>query len=769
VLHDADAAQFRLFQAYTEFMRSIAADPPALVILDDLHWADKPSLLLLQHMARDLAGMRMLVVGTYRDTDLARTHPLSEALAELNREPGFLRVPLRGLSRDETASYIQATANVVPSPVVLDRIVEETEGNPFFLSEVVNLLTQEGTLDRDSLSDLAIPDGVREALGRRLDLLSEETNATLQVAAVVGRDFAYETLKLLGGHDDDTLLTQIEEALDARVIEELDRPGRYRFTHALMQETLLGELSTTRRVRLHGQVADALERRWADSVERHVAELAAHFDEASMLSPAYAQRALGYHRLAAEQAEQVAAWDDTRQHYQRCLDVLDTTEADLEVDRAALLASFARAAYNSGDVRAAWRAFQLALDEYRQAGDPVLLARTTLDALRVYPSADQVDRLVHDALRALDGSEPHLEALLLVELANTALGADLRTDTERQRLDQLCTTHDWDDVTAAQLLDDTNLALSRWDVGLTNAGQRFRDAFERFDRLGQPGRALQALQCVPLTSRNPDISLAAIDEAAAYARTHGIRYVNEMLLLLCGFIHLTRADWEAFDRARAEFPVIHSQGVGETLDAIRLWWAGHIDDAVAALPELDRSTVPSSLIIVLGVRCALYQAAGRSADAADAFTTYRAVTREHPGNYWMLYYGIGAMSPTIPEFADDEFLCDLDAMLERYDTLDEPLVFFPGSVQREFGDYDLARGRPDHAEPRYRDALAWAEREHAHMEIGFCHQGLAEIAERRGDHTTALEHLETAGALFAAHDAAWFLQQVLAKKEILKA
>ena len=91
VLHDADAAQFRLFQAYTEFMRSIAADPPALVILDDLHWADKPSLLLLQHLARDLAGMRLLVVGTYRDTDLARTHPLSEALADLNREPGFLR------------------------------------------------------------------------------------------------------------------------------------------------------------------------------------------------------------------------------------------------------------------------------------------------------------------------------------------------------------------------------------------------------------------------------------------------------------------------------------------------------------------------------------------------------------------------------------------------------------------------------------------------------------------------------------------------------
>ena len=259
---ETEASQFLLFDAYSQFMRAQSRETPWLVVLDDLHWADKPTLQLLQYVARELADMRVLVVGTYRDTELARTHPLSEALAELNRESGFLRVPLRGLSKEEAGAFISKKAGVTPVPSVLDRIHEETEGNPFFLSEVVNLMAEEGTLSAESVADIALPDGVREALGRRLDRLSEEANELLQVAAVVGREFNYETLTLVGEHSDDELLKLLEEGLAARVAEESERPGRYRFSHALMQETLLDELSTTRRVRLHGQM---LEQRWSSA------------------------------------------------------------------------------------------------------------------------------------------------------------------------------------------------------------------------------------------------------------------------------------------------------------------------------------------------------------------------------------------------------------------------------------------------------------------------------------------------------------------------
>ncbi len=182
-----EAAQFKLFDAYTAFIRAASERTPLMIVLDDLHWADRPSLYLLQHLARSLSRMRVLVVGTYRHTDITRASALSETLASLNREGGIERVVLRGLTRDEVGSYIEAAAHVTPSAVVVERVHEETEGNPFFLSEVVNLMTEEGTLQATTSREIALPDGVREALGRRLDRLSEEANELLQIAAVPPR------------------------------------------------------------------------------------------------------------------------------------------------------------------------------------------------------------------------------------------------------------------------------------------------------------------------------------------------------------------------------------------------------------------------------------------------------------------------------------------------------------------------------------------------------------------------------------------------------
>jgi predicted ATPase len=160
---DPEVAQFRLFDAYASYLKAIAAQAPLIIALDDLHWADKPTLQMLQHIARELSRMRVLIVGNYRDTDITRQSALSETLASLNRESGFDRIVLRGLSRGEVGAYIRARANVEPRREVLDRIFEETEGNAFFLSEVVNLMAQEGTLTKTSISDIAI----RTACARR--------------------------------------------------------------------------------------------------------------------------------------------------------------------------------------------------------------------------------------------------------------------------------------------------------------------------------------------------------------------------------------------------------------------------------------------------------------------------------------------------------------------------------------------------------------------------------------------------------------------------
>jgi predicted ATPase/class 3 adenylate cyclase len=404
---DPDVAQFRLFDAYTQYLKAIASQAPLVVALDDLHWADKPTLLLLQHVARELSRSRILIVGNYRDTDITRQSALSETLASLNRESGFERIVLRGLTRVEVGAYIRARANVDPRREVLDRIFEETEGNAFFLSEVVNLMAQEGTLTRDSISDIAIPDGVREALGRRLNRLSEETNELLQIAAIIGRDFTYDTLTLLGDHDEDALLKMIEEALDGRVIEETEQAGRYRFTHAQMQETLLAELSTTRKVRLHGQVGDALEKRYGAQAEERAGRLAMHFSEAATLSPRYGERAANYSAIAGRQAVAQSAYPEAARHFRAALAAREGREVDDTM--AELLFELGKAAGHNAEVTESWRSFRQAFDYYERiennarAADVAYVAGTSM--LLIRPSQVQ---LIERALGLVEvGSEQY--------------------------------------------------------------------------------------------------------------------------------------------------------------------------------------------------------------------------------------------------------------------------------------------------------------------------------------------------------------------------
>ena len=170
---DSEGGAFQLYAALSSFLRSVATETPLVIVLDDLHWADNATLAMLTHITRELGRARILGLGTYRDTDLDRRHPLSQALGELNREDLFTRIPLRGLSLAETGAYIARTADVTPAPALVQRIHEETEGNPFFLAEVVNLMAEEGTLSA-SIAEVQIPEGVRQALGRRLDRLSDD-------------------------------------------------------------------------------------------------------------------------------------------------------------------------------------------------------------------------------------------------------------------------------------------------------------------------------------------------------------------------------------------------------------------------------------------------------------------------------------------------------------------------------------------------------------------------------------------------------------------
>lgn len=321
---DPQTARFRLFDSITAFLKGAARTDPILLVLDDLHWADEGSLRLLEFVARELAGGRLLLIGTYRDVDLSRRHPLSQTLGELSRERLFERILLRGLTRDDVGRFVEATCGIAPPPALVEAVHAQTEGNPLFVTEVVRLLVQEGELAPDRLTgretwSVRIPEGVREVIGRRLDRLSERCNDTLTIASVVGREFALDQLELL--IDDlskDRLLEVLEEALAARVIEELPRAlGRYQFTHALIQETLAEELSLTRRVQLHARIAESLEALYGRDAGQHADELAHHFGEAqSLLGP---DRLVRYSLIAGEAALSAYAYEQAMTHFERVL------------------------------------------------------------------------------------------------------------------------------------------------------------------------------------------------------------------------------------------------------------------------------------------------------------------------------------------------------------------------------------------------------------------------------------------------------------------
>jgi predicted ATPase len=254
----------------------------------------------------------MLIVGGYRDTELARRHPLSESLAKIARIPEFQRILLRGLDIDEVGRMVQETGDISISSELTVEIHERTEGNPFFVTEVARDLAKVAADrggDFDALK-IRIPEGVREAIGIRLNKLSDDCNEMLRTAAVIGREFDFALLSMLNGEtsEEDELIL-VEEAIAAGTVREVDGlRNRYEFTHALIQQSLSEELTTARRVRLHAKVVASMEELHVGRLSDHATELLHHCTE-GMVSE---EKIVDYAQLAAERASALYAWEEAR-------------------------------------------------------------------------------------------------------------------------------------------------------------------------------------------------------------------------------------------------------------------------------------------------------------------------------------------------------------------------------------------------------------------------------------------------------------------------
>jgi tetratricopeptide (TPR) repeat protein len=766
-----ESAQFRLFDSYVSFLRAASDDSPLVVVLDDIHWADKPTLLLLQHMAREVSNARLLLVGTYRDTELSRTHPLSEALAELNRESGFQRVVLRGLEEPEVRAYLAATTGREPARDLVTRIFEETEGNPFFLAEVVNLMTEEGSFEAGSVSDVALPDGVREALGRRLDRLSEEANELLTTAAVVGREFDYETLKLLSEHEDDALLSLLEAALDERVIEEMDRAGRYRFTHALMQETLLDELSTTRRVRLHGAIATALERQHGARAEERAAMLAHHFLESATLTREHASQAIRYSTIAAAQAERQLAWAAAIRHLEHALGALRDLGDPPPAEEADLLAALSRCQVGLGGlVEVPFANCLRAIELYSELGEGARAGESALAALRhpaPYPTL-RVE-LATMALAAIGDREPALEAQLLAELSAWAEPAAAAEADSRAAA--LAAQHRLPGVEGRLELSRGTRAMT--EGRLVEAEPPLRSAHARLEGegdFGRAGAALAILTRVELLAGDFGRASADIASALEHGMSHGINGTIQVARVRQALIAAVRCEWERFDALASEMPehivpyhlVVLHRGLraaheGRPMEGLEL-----------ARQALELGAAQSREIV--GVEEAGYasilHAAGEGETASAevrALESKLAVSTDA-----VLTSGTCAVAgEALAAHSDATALRSYYDRICGWPSIRATIV--GSGVDKVRGLFALRLDLVEEAEEHFRTGLEWAERERCPVEEGRNLQGLAEVVERRGEREQAMEYLDRAGELFSRHGAKLYLDEVLAKKEILRA
>lgn len=464
---ESEAARFRLFETLASFLVDIANAKPLVLVLDDFHAADEPSLLLLQFVAGHLRAAPILIAVAYRDVDLEPDTPLVSVLAELARERATRHLALSGLSAPEVGSLIESSAGMRPPEHSVAAIHRGTEGNPLFVGEVVRLLSSEGRLDSVSGAApeaLPLPAGVREVIGRRLRQLSEGCRDVLVLAAVLGREFAFSTLVHVSRRTEEELLDALEEALAARVA--LDVPGvpdRLRFAHALIRDTLYGELGGPRRMRLHRKVGEALEALYADDREPHLAELAHHFFAAGNASGA--AKSVEYARAAGDRAVRQLAHEEAVRLYGMALAALGANRAATDELRCELLLALGGAQARAGEDPEAKSTFLGAAGLARSADLPDLLARAAAGygGRFLWARAATDERLVpllEDALSALGEEDSVLRVQLLSRLAAARRGEPSRESRERLREEALqAARRIGDPSTLAYALDATLAAV----------------------------------------------------------------------------------------------------------------------------------------------------------------------------------------------------------------------------------------------------------------------------------------------------------------------
>ena len=425
-----------VFNAYLSFVERSCRDGPIAVVLEDLHWADEPTLMLMQHLVASSRSMPLFTVGTYRDVELGVTRPFVRTLEALLRERRVTRIALRRLPVEAVESMLASLSGHTPPPSLARVIFDDTEGNPFFVEEVFQHLAEEGKLFDDDgnwrkelkVRSLEVPEGARLVIGRRLQRLAEKTRAVLTTGAIVGRVFSLRVLEAVErSGDPDVVLDAIEEAERAHLLvaEPSAREARYRFAHELIRQTLVEAVSLPRRQRQHARIAEAMERVYAGSLEKQASALAHHLYQAG--AAADPGKTTDYLLMAAAQARASAGFEEALTHLDSALSLgegeRNASVAAVLVERAGVLFSLARTTEGMTDL-------QQAATLYDELGDVAMMVLASVrlaGALVWHARHAEVGPVTSRALERLGASPapvlPTCRLLVFNALADMGSGA----------------------------------------------------------------------------------------------------------------------------------------------------------------------------------------------------------------------------------------------------------------------------------------------------------------------------------------------------------
>ncbi len=470
---DHDTERHRLHTAVADLLTGVTRRRPALLVVEDGHWADAPTLLLLRHLVRAAGDARVLLLATFRDTETGVPEPLADTLADLRRAEGVVRVRLAGLSGAEVAELVErASGGALDAELerLAGSIRDLTEGNPFLVCELWRALVETGAVSvaggrlhvARPPGELATPESVREVVSQRLARLAPRTTDLLELAATAGSEFELDVVRRATGLGEAELVAALDEAIRSGMIEELaGRAVVYRFTHELVRRALSDRLSAVQRAELHLRVGEALEARGEQS-SRTLADLAHHFAAAAPFGAA--ERAVDYNLRAARAASSALAFEEAAARLRAAL----ALGLDEPAERASVLLELGEASHRAGNAADALDAFRAAGEIARALGDAELLARAAIgfeDTCWRPGIADEgAVELLEEAAAALGEESSTLRVGLLGGLARAL---EFRGDHERGAIVGASA------IAMARALDDrtglaTALQRSYWSRGTTS-------------------------------------------------------------------------------------------------------------------------------------------------------------------------------------------------------------------------------------------------------------------------------------------------------------